>query len=164
MASVRLPCVVEGTSLGPSVVSTEMILDCSESPAGAPPTFGILLGLKAARAARSFFEGLAGNNKGLAGNNKGVASISEGSASNNEGLAGNSTVGVPQAVPLERVLIVLPVGTSWPDVQGREHICDAIAAILAITGGRPSGVRISVKGTEGLLPWRLPWVLGGQSV
>ncbi len=116
-----------------------MIVDCSDAPAGPPPTFGILLGLKAARAARTFFEGLAGNNA-----------------------AGVSRQG--QAVPLERVTVVLPEGSSWPDGPEGEHICDAITTILAIGGGRPSGVRISVKGTEGVLPWQLPCALGGQSV
>jgi hypothetical protein len=157
MATVGLRCVVGETSLWPSVLSTEMILDCSESPAGAPPTFGILVGLKAARAARTFFEGLAGSNKG-------VASVNVGLVSNNEGLAGNNAGGVPQTVPLERVSVVLPEGSSWPDGPEGEHTCDAVTTILAIAGGRPSGVRISVKGTEGVLPWRLPCVLGGQSV
>jgi hypothetical protein len=137
--AVRLRCVVDKSALSPSVVSTEMILDCSDAPPGPPPTFGILVGLKAARAARTFFEGLAGNNA-----------------------AGVSRQG--QAVPLERVSVVLPEGSSWPDGPEGDYICDAITTILATAGGRPSGVRISVKGTEGVLPWRLPCVLGGEPV
>jgi hypothetical protein len=77
--------------------------------------------------------------------------------------------GVSRIEPVQRVTLVLPKDSPWPNGAGEAAIVEALTTMLAIVGGRPSGARVAIA--EGLCdvdcpyavtPWRLPCTIGGN--
>jgi hypothetical protein len=135
---VELRCVLKFGLRRRSVVHTELLIDCSNAPAEVPPTIGILMGITVAPAIRTFLHELAG----------GVP----------DGLHRRGEAGA-----IERLRLVLPKGSRWPDVEGMGQMCDAVSTILATAWIRPSGVRICVKGVwQRLRTWKLPCAMHGD--
>jgi hypothetical protein len=136
-AIVELRCVLKFGLRRRSVVRTELLIDCSNAPAEAPPTIGILMGIMVAPAVRMLLHDMAG--------------------------------GIPDGLPrqgeagaIERLRLVLPKGSAWPDIEGMQEMCDAVTTILATGWIRPSGVQICVKGAwQRMRTRRLPCALPG---
>ncbi len=134
-AKVVLRFSVKSRGWRRKLVGTELIVDCSDTCEGIRPTFGVVIGVELASAVRSFLDLYAGGEA--------------------DGLPRKGEAG-----PIERVLIVMPKGSTWPDGDGVEEICDGVTTILAKAWGTPSAVLIRVTGERWRArEWRLPCVL-----
>jgi hypothetical protein len=85
-------------------------------------------------------------------------------------VAGSILEGLSQQgdfLPVERISVVLPASSTWPDTVEAEHFCEALTSILSTGWGKPSGVEISVKGPAGkgdVRTWPLPCALHRNSL
>jgi hypothetical protein len=135
--SVELRCVRESRFLRGTRVYAKLFINSSTLPVGVPPALGVLMSMRAAPAMRRFLEGLAADIPNA-----------------------HSQGGV--AVPIRRIVVLLPEGLTWLDTKWAGQICDAVTTIVAMVGGRPSGVSICVDKVyvpEGYKRWetaRLP--------
>jgi hypothetical protein len=137
-AIVELRCVLKFGLRRRSVVRIELLIDCSNAPAKAPPTIGIVMGITVAPAARMLLHEMV----------RGIP----------DGLPRQGEVGA-----IERLRLVLPKGSAWPDIEGMQEMCDAVTTILATAWIRPSGVLICVKGVgQRMRTRRLPCALPGE--
>jgi hypothetical protein len=106
LATDALRFVLKSGSRRRSLVRTELLIDCSKAAAEVYPTIGILMGIKMVHAIRTYLHEVAG--------------------------------GIPDGLPrpgqagtIERLRLVLPKGSTWPDVEGMQEMSNAITTILA---------------------------------
>jgi hypothetical protein len=134
-ATVELRCSMKTRGRCRKLAGTKLLINCSDTPDGVAPIFGIVMGMEVACAVRRFLDFVAGGDP--------------------DGLPRKGVAG-----PVERVRLLLPKSCAWPEVEGGKEISDGITSILANARGRPSGVQIRVNGRRrDADTWELPCVV-----